>query len=112
MLAAGALIVTRRYAWLFGLVLLPVILSLVLYLGRCILIFVQALTLDQVLRGACLGPALAEGSGDRGRLTVGQRADLVVVPAAGLAAPIEPGGPLATTRPRLVLIGGRVAFEA
>jgi len=26
--------------------------------------------------------------------------------------PIEPGGPLASTRPRLVLVGGAVAFEA
>lgn len=72
----------------------------------------EALTLDQVLRGACLGPAIAEGSSDRGRLAAGQRADLVVVPGAGFRAPIEPGGLLATTRPRLVLIGGKVAFEA
>ena len=72
----------------------------------------QALSLDEALRGACLGPAYAEGSSDRGRLTAGQRADLVVVPAAGFSAPIEPGGPLATTRPRLVLVEGKVAFEA
>jgi predicted amidohydrolase YtcJ len=72
----------------------------------------EALTLDQVLRGACLGPAIAEGSSDRGRLTAGHRADIVVVAGAGFRAPIEPGGPLATTRPRLVLIGGKVAFEA
>jgi predicted amidohydrolase YtcJ len=72
----------------------------------------QALTLDEALRAACVGPALAEGSTDRGRLTAGQRADLVVIPAAALAAPIEAGGPLASIRPRLVLVGGQVAFEA
>lgn len=72
----------------------------------------QALTLDETLRGACLGPAQAEGAGDRGRLTAGQRADLIVIPAAAIAEPIEAGGPLATTRPRLVLVDGRVAFEA
>ena len=72
----------------------------------------EALTLDEALRGACLGPAQAEGSTDRGRLTVGQRADLVVIPAAGLTPPIEADGPLATTRPRLVLIDGRIAYEA
>ena len=72
----------------------------------------EALTLDQVLRGACLGPAIAEGSSDRGRLTAGQRADVVVVPGAVFSEPIEPGGPLATTRPRLVMVGGKVAFEA
>ncbi len=72
----------------------------------------ESLTLDQALRAACLGPALAEGSLDRGRLVAGQRADLVVIPAASIAAPIEAGGPLATTRPRLVMIEGTVAFEA
>jgi len=72
----------------------------------------ESLTLDEALRGACLGPAEAEGSADRGRLTVGQRADVVVIPAAAIALPIEAGGPLATARPRLVLIEGQVAFEA
>ena len=72
----------------------------------------QALTLDETLRGACLGPAQAEGAVDRGRLTAGQRADVIVIPAAAIAGPIEAGGPLAETRPRLVLVDGRVAFEA
>ncbi len=72
----------------------------------------QALGLDAALRGACLGPAQAEGARDRGRLTVGQRADLIVIPAAAIAEPIEYDGHLATTRPRLVLIDGQVAFEA
>jgi hypothetical protein len=72
----------------------------------------QALTLAEALRAACLGPAQAEGADDRGRLTAGQLADLVVIPAAAMTEPIEVNGPLATTRPRLVLIDGKVVFEA
>jgi hypothetical protein len=41
----------------------------------------------------------------------GQRADLVVVPIEALTEPVEPGGPLGTARPRLVLIDGAVGFE-
>jgi predicted amidohydrolase YtcJ len=72
----------------------------------------QALTLDRALRAACLDPALTEGTGERGRLVSGRRADLVVIPAIALDEPVEPGGPLATARPRLVLIDGRIVFEA
>jgi hypothetical protein len=72
----------------------------------------QTLTLDRALHAACVDPALVEGTGERGRLVAGQRADLVVIPAAALDEPVEPGGPLATARPRLVLIDGRVAYEA
>jgi predicted amidohydrolase YtcJ len=72
----------------------------------------EALTLDEALRAACLGPAEAEGSVDRGRLTVGQRADLVVIPAEAIGDPIFAGGPLATARPRMVMIDGKVVFEA
>jgi hypothetical protein len=35
----------------------------------------------------------------------------MIVPAAGLDEPTIPGGALSTTRPRLVLEAGRVAFE-
>jgi predicted amidohydrolase YtcJ len=72
----------------------------------------QALSLDQALRAACVGPAAVAAEADRGRLVVGQRADLAVVPRNALEEPVEPGGPLATARPRLVLIDGDVAFEA
>ena len=72
----------------------------------------ESLTLDEALRGACLGPAQAEHSSDRGRLVAGQRADLLVIPAASIATPIEAGGPLAGTRPRLVMIDGATAYEA
>jgi hypothetical protein len=72
----------------------------------------ESLSLAETLRAACLGPAQAEGSPDRGRLVAGQRADIVVIPAASLDARPVAGGPLASTRPRLVLIDGVVAFEA
>ena len=72
----------------------------------------ERLTLEQALRAACLAPALIAAETDRGRLTPGQRADLVVLPATALSHPIEPGGALATARPRLVMIDGEVAFEA
>ncbi|MGZ8514609.1 MAG: amidohydrolase [Candidatus Limnocylindrales bacterium] len=72
----------------------------------------EALGLDRALRAACVDPAVAAHEPDRGRLTVGQRADLAVLPAAALREPVEPGGALATTRPSLVVMDGRVVFEA
>jgi hypothetical protein len=36
---------------------------------------------------------------------------VVVLPAAALAEPVVPGGPLATVRPDLVLVDGEVVFE-
>lgn len=72
----------------------------------------EALRLDRALRAACLDPAVSARETDRGRLIVGQRADLAVIPAAALREPVEPGGPLGTVRPSLVMVDGRVAFEA
>jgi predicted amidohydrolase YtcJ len=72
----------------------------------------EALTLDRALRGNCVDPAVSARETDRGRLTVGQRADVVVIPAAAIDEPVTPGGPLSTARPRLVLLDGEVAFEA
>jgi predicted amidohydrolase YtcJ len=72
----------------------------------------EALTLDRALRAACVDPALAAREPDRGRLTAGQRADIVILPAAALDEPVTPGGPLATARPTIVLIDGEIAFEA
>ncbi|MFL5675114.1 MAG: amidohydrolase [Chloroflexota bacterium] len=71
----------------------------------------QALTLDRALRAACVDPAVSAREHDRGRLTVGQRADVVVIPAAAIDDPVEPGGALATARPSIVLLDGRVVFE-
>jgi hypothetical protein len=72
----------------------------------------HALTLDRAIRAVCLDPGLVEGTGQRGRLVAGQLADLVVIPAGAVDEPVEPAGPLATARPRLVLVDGRVAYEA
>ena len=71
----------------------------------------EALTLERALRSACVDPAVSAGETDRGRLTVGQRADVLVIPAAAIDEPVEPGGPLATARPDLVLVDGEVVFE-
>ena len=72
----------------------------------------EALSLERALRAACVGPPRSANELDRGRLTVGQRADIVVIPAASVDEPVEPGGALSTTRPTMVLVDGRVAFEA
>jgi predicted amidohydrolase YtcJ len=72
----------------------------------------EALRLDRALRAACIDPVRSTRESDRGRLTVGQRADVVVIPAAALDDPVEPGGALATTRPSIVVMDGRVVFEA
>lgn len=72
----------------------------------------EALRLDRALRAACVDPAISAREHDRGRLTVGQRADLAVIPTAALREPVEPGGALASTRPSLVMMDGRVVFEA
>ena len=71
----------------------------------------ERITLEQAIRAACVAPAVVAAEPDRGRLTPGQRADLVVLPATALSHPIEPGGALATARPRLVMIDGEVVFE-
>jgi hypothetical protein len=72
----------------------------------------EAISLERALRAACVDPAVAAREPDRGRLTVGQRADLAVIPAAAIREPVEPGGALATARPTLVILDGRVVFEA
>jgi predicted amidohydrolase YtcJ len=71
----------------------------------------ERVTLEQAVRAATIGPAVAAGELDRGRLIPGQRADLVVIPTEAMVNPVEPGGALATARPRLVMIDGEVAFE-
>jgi predicted amidohydrolase YtcJ len=72
----------------------------------------ERVALEQALRAACVAPAAIAAEADRGRLVPGQRADVVVVGASALSHPIEPGGALATARPRLVVVDGEVAFEA
>jgi hypothetical protein len=72
----------------------------------------EALSLERTIRAACVGPAVTARESDRGRLVPGQRADLVVLPIGALTEPVEPGGALATARPRLVLVDGAVAYES
>jgi len=72
----------------------------------------EALPLERAIRSACLDPAISARETDRGRLIVGQRADLVVLPLAAMLEPVEPGGALATARPSMVVMDGRVVFEA
>lgn len=71
----------------------------------------ESLTLDRALRAGCVDPARSARETDRGRLTVGQRADVVVIAAAAIDEPVTPGGPLATARPTMVLLDGEVVFE-
>jgi predicted amidohydrolase YtcJ len=71
----------------------------------------QSLTLDRALRAACIDPAVSARETDRGRLIVGQRADVVVIPAPAIDEPVTPGGPLSTARPTMVLLDGEVVFE-
>jgi predicted amidohydrolase YtcJ len=72
----------------------------------------QCMELAAALRAQCLGGPVGAGEADRGRLVAGGRADLVVVDGAALREPVEVGGPLGTTRPRLVIVDGEVAAEA
>ena len=72
----------------------------------------EAISLDRALRANAIDAAVAAGESDRGRLVPGQRADIVVIPAAALDDPVEPGGALSTARPSLVFLDGEVVFEA
>jgi predicted amidohydrolase YtcJ len=67
----------------------------------------QAIDLARAMRAASLDPALVAGQTDLGRLTVGSRADLLIVPAAGFAEPMNAAA-LAGTRPLATLIDGEV----
>jgi predicted amidohydrolase YtcJ len=69
----------------------------------------NALPLWRAVRAACLDAPVTAGERDRGRLVPGHRADLVVIPAAAVAEPVEPGGALWQARPRLVLVDGEIA---
>ena len=71
----------------------------------------QSLSFDRALRANCIDPAVSAKETDRGRLVVGQRADVVVIPAASIDEPVTAGGPLSTTRPHMVLLDGKVVFE-
>jgi hypothetical protein len=68
----------------------------------------NGLDLWRAIRSACVDPAVSAGETDRGRLVAGHRADIVVLPAAAVAEPVEVDGALWHARPRLVLLDGEV----
>jgi predicted amidohydrolase YtcJ len=71
----------------------------------------EALTLEQALRAATVGPALTAREPDGGRLVPGARADLIVLPAAPREATEDAAAGFARVRPRLVVVDGEIAFE-
>ena len=71
----------------------------------------EALTVDRALRAACVDPAVTAGERDRGRLTVGQRADVAIIPAAAIDDPAGSDGSLGSVRPSIVIVDGRVVHE-
>jgi predicted amidohydrolase YtcJ len=68
----------------------------------------NALDLWRAVRASCLDAAITAGETDRGRLVAGQRADVIVIPAVAVDEPVEVGGALWRTRPRLVVLDGEV----
>ncbi len=70
----------------------------------------QGIDLARAMRAASLDPALVAGQTDLGRLTVGSRADLLILPSAGFADPTD-AAPLAATRPLATLIDGQVVHR-
>ena len=72
----------------------------------------EALTLEQALRAATIGPPTTAREPDRGRLVPGARADLIVLPASPRESAEDASRGFAAVRPRLVMIDGEVAFEA
>jgi predicted amidohydrolase YtcJ len=70
----------------------------------------EALTLEQTLRAATVGPATFARDPLGGRLAVGARADLIVLPAAPREGP-ERAAAFAQVRPRLVMVDGETAIE-
>lgn len=71
----------------------------------------HALDLARALRGACVDPARVARQERLGRLVEGAAADLLVVPAAGLAEPVDAGA-LAASRPLATLVDGEVVHRA
>lgn len=71
---------------------------------------VHAIDLPRAIRAACLDPALVAGETDRGRLTVGSRADLIVVPSAGFVGPFD-AALVASARPLATLIDGEAVYR-
>jgi predicted amidohydrolase YtcJ len=70
----------------------------------------EALTLEQTLRAATVGPATFAREPLGGRLVPGSGADLIVLPASPREGP-ERAAAFATVRPRLVIVDGEIVLE-
>jgi hypothetical protein len=70
----------------------------------------EALTLEQALRAATVGPAMTRRDPLGGRLVPGSPADFIVLPAAPREGP-ERIAAFAEVRPRQVVVAGEVVFE-
>ena len=70
----------------------------------------EALSLEQALRAATVGPASTRRDRLGGRLVPGSPADLIVLPEAPREGP-ERVAAFAEVRPRLVMVGGGVEIE-
>jgi predicted amidohydrolase YtcJ len=70
----------------------------------------EALTLEQALRAATVGPATTRRDPLGGRLVPGSPADFIVLPAAPREGP-ERIAAFAEVRPRQVVVAGEVVFE-
>ena len=70
----------------------------------------EALSLEQALRAATVGPASTRRDRLGGRLVPGSPADLIVLPEAPREGP-ERVAAFAEVRPRLVMVGGEVEVE-
>ncbi|NJD29955.1 MAG: amidohydrolase family protein, partial [Chloroflexi bacterium] len=71
----------------------------------------EALTLEEALRAACVGPHLATRDALGGRLIPGSPADVIVLPAEPSSAEGNGGVALARVRPRLVLLDGEAVVD-
>ncbi len=71
----------------------------------------ESIDLARAIRAACLDPALTAGEDDRGRLVLGHRADLVVVPAEMLDEGAVADGALGSGRPLATMLDGEVVYR-
>jgi len=70
----------------------------------------QALTLDEALRASTVGVAMTVRNADAARLVPGSPADLAILPTEPTVEHLRAAA-FDELRPRLVLLGGEVAFE-
>jgi predicted amidohydrolase YtcJ len=72
----------------------------------------EAISLEAALRAHTIGGPESAGELDRGRLSPGSWADVMVVPATAIDEVPHQGSALSSVRPRLVVAEGQVVHEA